>query len=267
MSTPNANTTTSTAAHKQKRTRSPSYPSIGLKAALEKATAFYAKEGHHAAPLAAVAKDWEFEIKSSGLMLGVAALKKYGIFEEIGSDQSRQFKLTDLGLRLVVMHAEAPERAELLKKAALHPPLYRELWAKYGEALPSDATIKTFLILEKKFNRASVEDAIRVYKQTISFAKLSDSDTLGDSDENTDPQDDVAVPPTPSTHIGKLMPPAVPPLKQQVGMIDIPVPLPSGALAYYRVPARMNSADFAFYKTLLDAYKPGLVQPDAEPQE
>jgi hypothetical protein len=43
-------------------------------------------------------------------------------------------------------------------------------------------------------------------------------------------------------------------------LIDIPVPLPSGQLAYYRVPASMQETDFVFYQSVLTAYKPGLVK-------
>jgi hypothetical protein len=41
-------------------------------------------------------------------------------------------------------------------------------------------------------------------------------------------------------------------------LIDIPVPLPSGVLAYYRVPQKMSGADFKFYQSVLVAYEFGL---------
>jgi len=42
-------------------------------------------------------------------------------------------------------------------------------------------------------------------------------------------------------------------------LIEIPVPLPSGNLAYFRMPKQMTEADFIFYQAVLAAYKPGIV--------
>jgi len=44
------------------------------------------------------------------------------------------------------------------------------------------------------------------------------------------------------------------------GLIDFPVPLPSGIVAYYRLPSSVSDADFSFYTTLLAALKPGIVK-------
>lgn len=56
-----------------------------------------------------------------------------------------------------------------------------------------------------------------------------------------------------------LPPPPVPPMTPAT-LIDFPVPLPSGAVAYYRLPSKISEIDFNFYKAILDALKAGLVQ-------
>jgi len=47
-----------TGTRKRKKQRSPSYPGIGLEAALERAKTFYQEEGRNAAPNNAILQHW-----------------------------------------------------------------------------------------------------------------------------------------------------------------------------------------------------------------
>lgn len=178
-------TPTQTPPPKRKRTRSPSYPALALKDAIERARIFWDSEKRHPAPIDAAAKDWNYEVKSSAVPLTVAALKKYGLFEDVGGDQ-RQVKLTESALRIILNEEGSLERESETKAAALRPRLHRELWTKYGEQLPSDATLRSWLLLDKKFNPGSVADFIKIYKDTISFAKLTSSDIISDIQTEAD---------------------------------------------------------------------------------
>ncbi len=185
---------------KSPRHRSPAYPAISLRRALERARQFYAVQKQHPAPVAAALEVWEFGAKSSGGLQAISALKQYGLMSETEVGASRQVQLTDTALRIIQDEREpSPEREAAIRKAALLPKIYAEMWSKWGAGLVVDATIKFFLVREKKYNDASVADLIAGYKDTIKFAKLAESDKTVEGDgDNGDGKDDIPpAPPTP----------------------------------------------------------------------
>jgi len=177
--------------HKTKRTRSPAYPFIPLSKALERAKAFYDIEKRHPAPFSVAVQHWDFKPKSSGGFQTVAALKQYGLMQDIGSAKERQVRLTDLALKILLdQREESGERAQAIKTAALKPTIHSDIWSKWGLDLPSDATVRTYLILTRKFNEDSADDVIKVYKDTIGLANLAETDTVSsDQEDITDTRD------------------------------------------------------------------------------
>jgi hypothetical protein len=171
-------------AEKKKKDRSPAYPAINLKTALARAAELYAKERRNATPVVVAVKDWGYAEKSSGGIQTIAALKSYGLLSDGGSGPTRKVQLSDLGLRIVMdERLESPERDLLIKKAAITPKIHAMLWKKYGASTVSEESLRHYLRLELKFNDNVVNDFIRIYKDTISFAKLSDSDIVGPEGE------------------------------------------------------------------------------------
>lgn len=162
---------------KRTKERSPSFPFINLKQAIARAHEFYKNEGKNATPLEIAVTHWEYAAKSSGGLQTVAALRAFGLMES----QQGKLKLTQRALRIILderPESESPEKASAIRDAALSPPLIAELWKKYGVSLPSDATLKAQLQLERGFQSEAAKRLISVYKDTIAFAKLGSSDKL-----------------------------------------------------------------------------------------
>lgn len=190
---------------KAKKHRSPAYPAIPLKTAIERARALYEKEKRHPAPMAVAAKHWGFSEKSSGGQSAVAALIHFGLLADAGTGKARTVKLTDLALRILLdQRPDSPEVMEAIKRAAMHPKIHAELFKKYGIPLPSDESIRTYLILDRSFNEAVVNDLIKEFKDTLTFAKILASDTVEDEDEGDDDTDPREEPP-----IEKDLPPSI----------------------------------------------------------
>jgi hypothetical protein len=159
------------------RHRSPAYPAISLRKALERSKDFYAIQKQHAAPTTATVGIWGFGSKSSGGLQTISALKQYGLMNESGEGDSRQLQLTDAALAILRDERRpSPDRDAGIRKAALLPKIHAEMWKKWGAQLPADATVKYFLNHEKEYNEAAVADLIASYKDTISFAKLAETD-------------------------------------------------------------------------------------------
>lgn len=181
--------------------RSPSYPFISLRKALARAREFYGAQRHHPAPLSVAVAVWDFGAKSSGGLQTISALKQFGLMTENEVNNTRQVKLTDAALRII--QDERPESAERdaeIKRLALLPKIYSEMWRNWGVPPPAEATVKFFLVNERKYNETAFADLFSAYKDTIAFAKLAESD-------KTPPADGRERPGTPPTPPGDTPPP------------------------------------------------------------
>ncbi|MEA2601601.1 MAG: hypothetical protein QOF89_2593 [Acidobacteriota bacterium] len=156
----------------RRKVRSPSFPFIGLREALERARAFYEAEQRNAARPETAAAHWGYSPKSSGGKQTTAALRAFGLLEG-----DTLVKLSGRALRILLDEREGSEdRDRLLKQAALLPPLHSRLWERYGPELPSAQTLRLSLILDEGFNENSVDDFLGEYKETLEYAKLRKED-------------------------------------------------------------------------------------------
>lgn len=159
---------------KRSRTRSPAYPYIALPNALEKAAVLWRVEGRHAAAVNVAMQHWGYKEDSSTGYSCVAALKKFGLVDHEGMGDTRQVKLSDLALTILLdKDPDSDERRDALRTAALGPRIHAELWERYGTELPSDQSLKRYLVLERGFNEAAVDELLEEYKQTMTFAGLN----------------------------------------------------------------------------------------------
>jgi hypothetical protein len=180
---------------KGSKMRSPAYPGINLEIALKRARALYKDERRNAVAYNVAVNYWGFGPKSSGGLVSVAAMKSFGLLEDVERGAGgRIIKLTDLALRILLdARPDSLERASLVKQAALRPKMHSALWRKYGAELPSDSNLKHVLIFDFKFNENTVDEFIKEYKETIRFAGLTDSDKLSlpgedKTEEEVDPE-------------------------------------------------------------------------------
>lgn len=167
------------------RTRSPAYPGIGLEIAIKRTKELYTQEKMNPVPLTIAVKRWGFKEKSSGGLVTIAALKSFGLLKDSGSGKDRKLQLTDEARRILLdTRQESHERDQLIKDAALRPKIHNTLWKKWGTELPSDETVRHALIFDWSFNENIVGDFIKEYKDTILFAKLTESDTISSGSED-----------------------------------------------------------------------------------
>ena len=225
---------------KKKKSRSPSFPAIDLEEAIEKIKIIWEKEKRHGAGVPVLAKHFGYSEKSSGGMQAVAALIKYGLAEEEGSNANRTVKLSERAM--TILFGEPEKQAQARRDAALEPTLHRELWEEFGNELPSDDTLERKLILESDFNPASVKSAVRIFKKAIEIAGPKKNDTLSQAT----PKD-----PLVNESEKQVAPPPKPPIlpgKEQRG------PDSGGQknmLAEYIVPLGSNEATLVFKGALL----------------
>jgi len=149
------------------KARSPNYPSIGLKEAIEKIDAVYRNDYQNPVPRAVAAKHMGYA-SLNGKSLGVlAALLKYGLLEGRGDNT----RVSDLGLQIIAHAAGAPERAAAIREAAARPELFAEIDKRYPDGKGSDAAIRSYL-LTQKFIPQAADNALRAYRETKQLVEL-----------------------------------------------------------------------------------------------
>jgi hypothetical protein len=179
--------TTDTKGDERTRDRSPPFPFISLEKAIERAKQFEAQYKKSAGRISNVLTLWDFGLKSSGGSQTVAALKAFGLVETEGSAGDRKIKLTDLAQR--ILKDERPgKRDEGIKEAALKPKSLAEHWDIWGTDRPPDAECLSELTLERGYTEDAAVRFLRVYDDTVKYAKLGASDKIIDDEASEQPR-------------------------------------------------------------------------------
>jgi hypothetical protein len=179
----------------KKKHRSPAYPGIDLQQAIKRTAEFYEKENRNSASFKAAVSHWSYSAKSSGALITAAALKSFGLLDEIEGGSGRTFQVSPLGLKIVAdKRPESIERDVAIHQAALKPKIHAEIWRKYNGRLPSDEELQYRLENDWHFNLNAIESFIKELRATIAFAKLTESDKVvetevEDDEENGDEQE------------------------------------------------------------------------------
>ena len=148
-----------------------SYPFLGLQEAVERAQKFYEVERKNAAPASTAVKHWGYSEKSSGGKQTIAALQYFGLMQYLGTGEHRQVKLTERAYDIIHNPPDSEERYQALRDAVAAPKLYAELLAKFSpHELPSDDTLKFFLLRNKDISPNSVDSLIKNFRASLSFA-------------------------------------------------------------------------------------------------
>jgi len=243
---------------KKAKDRSPNYPGIDLGTALEKARILREKEGKQYAPVEAALHHWGYVPKSSGGLVTLSALKKFGLTDERGKGTSREIKLSELALRILLDDREdSLERMQAMQEAALNPVIHRKLWDDYGDELPSHQTLLLKLRKDEGFTDNAAEDLINEFERTIELAKLKKSDIISGHEEDKfqfKKEDRMTSMSSNLTNDPKA------PSKT----IEIPIPLSATEWVKIQATYPLSEKSWKQMKAVLDAYKPSLVSSEIQ---
>jgi hypothetical protein len=279
-----AETNTTIDSPKAKRVRSPAYPALSLEEALEKAKLLYNALHHHPAPLDLINETWGLKRGGTTGPLYLAALKRYGLVNEIESANQKQFKVTSSAMKILLSPVETDEVRSLKKEAALNPKIFNEIWTHYGGILPSDSVLQYYLLVDKSFNRDAVGNFTRIFRDTIAYANLSPGDKSAeesgpepppelspkfqlDPKRNQDPVVESEIPrsmnpgavqiATTPVSATSIQPIGLKAPRQQ----EFTLPVPNGGILI-KGPFPLSEADFETFKKAIDLFKVWLVKSD-----
>lgn len=185
----------------KKKHRSPNYPAMNLKRAVERVAALNEKYKRFHVPIAQAFELWVLKPNSSSGQQCIGALKAYGLIDVEGEGDARKIRVSDVAHKIVANHAD---RAKLLQQVALRPAIHSELWTKFKtpEGLPPDEILRQYLVFDREegvFNEDSVGSFISSFRETLAFAQLNDADMMVEEENPSgdNPMHDVPNPTTP----------------------------------------------------------------------
>jgi len=158
---------------KKERQRSPNYPAVGLREAVERVYKLYREDGRAGAPPKLAAVHIGFKAPHGQAMSVLAALKRFGLV----SDANGRVAPTHGAIEILNLPENDPRRQAALREAALGPPIYRELVEKHrGTGLPKRDVLEAEMITYKKFNPSAVKGFVTDFLDTLEYAGISVED-------------------------------------------------------------------------------------------
>jgi hypothetical protein len=146
--------------------RSPRYPAISLREAIEKARAVYENDGRNKIRKELVAEHMGYH-SLNGASLGViSAVVKYGLIE----GGLAAMNITARAINIFEREQGDPERAQAIRDAAFEPEQFKEIAAAYPDRA-SDAAIRSHLITKLGFLPEAASNFVRSYRETMQLVE------------------------------------------------------------------------------------------------
>lgn len=151
--------------------RSPAYPAIGLKEAIAKARMIFERDGQAGSTQEAAFRHMGYSGAHGKSRTILSTLKKFGLTEE----KNGRIMLTRDALLILLKDGNQEKKDTAIRRCALKPKLYKQLWDQYGEVgLPSNDTLTSELVADHGFNAKKVDEAVKAFRDTVEFAKLGE---------------------------------------------------------------------------------------------
>lgn len=158
-------------------TRSPNYPACSLADAVGMLAKFWKQEARTTVPASVAAVAIGYKSLSGPARTGLASLKKYGLL----ADEKQGMRVSPLALR-ILNPVDNDDKIQALREAALRPELFKQLFETHASA--SENALKAHLINTLGFSDIGARTLIKSFKETIEFAKLTDSEYGQNQGEN-----------------------------------------------------------------------------------
>lgn len=169
---------------KKTKIRSPNYPQYSLERCIESAKILNDKYARVPTPFELAIKAIGLSPKSSSGLQAMASLSYYELIEITGIGVERRIKITDLAFKILIdKRPESKERDAAIKEAALNPTFFKKIKEVYGNQIPDDSLLEYDLPIKFKFNPRTVKEFIRSFKDTMTFAKVYETDIMPDENE------------------------------------------------------------------------------------
>lgn len=143
------------------RSRSPNYPQIGLREAVQRVKSVYDSDYRSVLTRALTAERLGYSGVNGKSLAVMAALGKFGLLEGKGD----ALRVSERAVRIIAHPPGAAERVAALEEAAVAPDPFRQLAQRFPGRGASDGTLRAFL-LTQGFIPPAAEAALRAWRET-----------------------------------------------------------------------------------------------------
>lgn len=155
--------------------RSPNYPQLSLPEALNKAQTLYAAI-HTAKTTPEKAAERLGYTSLNGRSMGVlSALKKYGLL----AGKGEELTLTHDAVIIFERPDEHPEKREAIRRLALSPPLFAEIYKHFDAQIPGMADLRVYLS-RLGFSKTALDEITDNYTETFQLVTRIAGDYTAD---------------------------------------------------------------------------------------
>lgn len=147
------------------RLRSPNYPAISLPDAVSVAGKLYSAIKRAPAARGVLAQILGYSGLSGTAIAQISALAKYGLLDET---RGEVLSLTELAEIILTSQNEQQKHA-MLTGAAVNPPLYRDIVARFNTVAPEESQLTAFL-LERGYRPEALQRLLSAYWDTMKYA-------------------------------------------------------------------------------------------------
>ncbi|MHB1022301.1 MAG: hypothetical protein ACYC46_08415 [Acidobacteriaceae bacterium] len=151
----------------RKMHRSPNHPFFDLAEAVTKVKIVYENEKRSSTSPEVIVKHLGYGALNGPGGRTLSGLRQYGLLEET----SGRYKISDDAFALLHYSQESDQWRAAVRRAALAPTLYHDLYSMFPDLSASDETLRVTL-LDKGFNPDVIERALRHFRSTMEFAGL-----------------------------------------------------------------------------------------------
>jgi hypothetical protein len=172
------------------RGRSPSYPNIPLKEAIELVGKIFKEDRRNPVDRAVAAKHLGYSGISGAADMTLAALMHFGLLERVAKGEIR---VTQTAVD-IIHPADEGQRVRALRQAAFSPALFRSLRDRFPDGKFSNDSLKSYLTREGFLERA-INPAARAYSETCLYLEREKAFESGGAEQSFDveseaPKDD-----------------------------------------------------------------------------
>jgi hypothetical protein len=160
------------------RMRSPSYPSIPLRQAVDLTGKIFKSCRTNVVSREVAAEAMGYSGLTGRSLSVIAALIQFGLLTKAGKGD---VKVTQTAVD--ILHGEERDRNPALRKAGFSPQLFRDIHERFPEGIPSENAIRSFLI-RQEFGDVAIGPAINAFMETYhALENIQESESHGDVTE------------------------------------------------------------------------------------
>lgn len=143
--------------------RSPNYPRINLKEAIEGVRKIWKENGKNRITSEAVIHHLGYKSNNGSAQGAISALRKYGLIADGGEGKLR---VSDLAVDLLEGQSNPEVYGMAIHKAAFQPTLFREMRNDFPEGVPNLDSLR-FHLVKRGFNSEAAARAAKTFRETV----------------------------------------------------------------------------------------------------